>query len=181
VNNHLTPDVPMIAATVPALTLVGELAAKYPQLPAPYLVFSTHEAAVYVSLQCPTLDAFEAWREALDVRPAAVTLFASMINADLPTMTVNGVKVKVQLYVAALSPLNSRPRSEWETFLAAAVLAEVNVEVDEDGPDDCIGIPEDWRVRRAALEDPHSSELHHDYALGHDLPTLPHQRNGEAL
>lgn len=30
-------------------------------------------------------------------------------------------------------------------------------------------------------EDPHTSELHHDYALGRDLPVIPHQRDEEAL
>lgn len=30
-------------------------------------------------------------------------------------------------------------------------------------------------------EDPHDSELHHDYVLGRDLPAIPHQRDEEAL
>lgn len=30
-------------------------------------------------------------------------------------------------------------------------------------------------------EDPHDSVLHHDYALGRDLPAIPHQRDEEAL
>ena len=30
-------------------------------------------------------------------------------------------------------------------------------------------------------EDPHDSVLHHDYALGRDLPTIPHQQDRRAL
>lgn len=51
---------------------------------------------------------------------------------------------------------------------------------DDDGPTDCIAISDDWRTR-CQPEDPHTSPLHHDYALGRDLPAIPEQRDGEAL
>ena len=31
------------------------------------------------------------------------------------------------------------------------------------------------------VEDPHDSELHHTYALGRDLPTIPHQQDRRAM
>ncbi|MGW8357361.1 hypothetical protein [Streptomyces wedmorensis] len=127
-------DTPPIAATAPALALVADLAAKYPQLPAPYLVFSTHERSLTVGVQCQTLDAFEAWREALDVDPDDVTLFASMINVDAQPVEVSGRKVYMHLYAGGLPALSERP---------AADLA-----------DDCMRIPDDWRSRRQP-EDPH--------------------------
>lgn len=163
-NHNLTPP---IAATAPALALVADMAAKHPQLPAPYLVFSTHERFVSVGVQCSTLDAFEAWREALGADPAGVTLFASMINADAPSVEVSGRQVHMHLYAGGLPALAERPASEL-------------VDVDDDGPADCITIPDDWRAR-CQPEDPHNGPLHHDYAVSRDLPALPHQTDRSAL
>lgn len=163
-NHNLTPP---IAATAPALALVADLAAKYPQLPAPYLVFSTHERSVTVGVQCPTLDAFEAWREALAVDSDDVTLFASMINVDAPSVEVSGQTVYMHLYAGGLPALSERSAAEL-------------VAVDEDEPSDCIRIPDDWRAR-CQREDPHDSPLHHDYELGHDLPAIPHQQDRRVM
>lgn len=157
-------DTPPIAATAPALALIADLAAKYPQLPAPYLTFSTHERATNVGVQCPTLDAFEAWREALDVDPDDVTLFASMINVDARPVEVSGRKVYMHLYTGGLPALSERP---------AAELAD-------DEPADCMRIPDDWRSCRQP-EDPHDSPLHHDYAVPHDLPFIPNPQDRRAL
>lgn len=191
-------DTPPIAATAPALALIADLAAKYPQLPAPYLTFSTHERATNVGVQCPTLDAFEAWREALDVDPDNMTLFASMINVDAQPVKVSGQKVYMHLYTGGLPALSERPAAE----LTA----------------DCIGIPDDWRALRrqqadphpygdpitygptgvhcgcgkdahsnlvpcrpVSTEDPHDSPLHHDYAVPHDLPFIPNPQDRRAL
>lgn len=164
-NHNPTPS---IATTAPALALIASMAAKHPQLPAPYLVFSTHDRFVSVGVQCPTLPAFEAWREALAVAPASVKLFASMVSADVPSVEVAGQNVHMHLYTAVLPSLAERPASE---------LADM----DDDGPTDCIRIPDDWRARRRQQEDPHTSDLHHDYALGHDLPVIPHQTDRSAL
>lgn len=41
---------------------------------------------------------------------------------------------------------------------------------------------DDYAVpRQRQVEDPHDGPLHHDYALGRDLPAIPHQRDEEAL
>ena len=160
-NHNLTPP---IAATAPALALVASMAAKHPTLPAPYLVLSTHDRSVTVGVQCPTLDAFEAWREALDIDPDDVTLFASMINVDAQPVEVSGQKVHMHLYAGGLPALSERPTVE---------LAPL----DDDGPSDCIAIPDDWRAR-CQPEDSHDGPLHHDYALGRDLPITPQQVTG---
>jgi len=171
-------DTPPIAATAPALALVADLAAKYPQLPAPYLTFSTHERATTVGVQCPTLDAFEAWRDALNVDPAGVSLFASMISVDIPAVQVLGREVVMHLYAGGLASMAARPLSEWEVFVAAAVVESLNV--DEDGPDDCISIPDDWRALRRQQEDPHDGPNHHSYSVAHDMPSIPHQQDRSA-
>ncbi|HEX6518294.1 MAG TPA: hypothetical protein VF049_22225 [Nocardioidaceae bacterium] len=52
-----------------------------------------------------------------------------------------------------------------------------------------LGLPVAWPAedkptpvpQQRQAEDPHSSDLHHDYALGRDLPAIPHQQDRRAL
>jgi len=148
---------PMMAVTAEALSLLSDLATKHPELPAPYLTISTHSSTL-VSVQCQALPDFELWRAALGVDAALVTMNNTFLGVEFPVES--GSRVSINLYVPMPGQLSPRPAAEWDARLSS--------------------LPSDWRAERARLEDPHSSDLHHEYAVSHDLPSIPHQQDRRA-
>jgi hypothetical protein len=70
VNNN-----PTVSQQIAALDLMREMAYARPDLPAPYVVVGAYShGATYLSVQCSTPGAFEAWRVALDLPSDLVTL-----------------------------------------------------------------------------------------------------------
>lgn len=153
-NHNPTPT---MLVTAEALLLLSDMAAKHPELPAPYLTVSTHSSTL-VSVQCQALPDFELWRVALGVDASLVALGNTFMGAEFPAGT--GSRVHIHLYVPVSGQFGPRPVEEWEARL--------------------VSLPSDWRAERARLEDPHSSELHHEYAVPHDLPAIPHQQDRRA-
>ncbi|MGW1127494.1 hypothetical protein [Streptomyces sp. NPDC002526] len=78
-------DIPTLADLLPAIEAVTYLSKTYPALPAPYTVLG--EGAV-IDLQTHTPHAFEAWRTALQIPPAAVELHAYAEDAWLHATTI---------------------------------------------------------------------------------------------
>lgn len=152
-NHNTTP--PPLTATVAALDLIADLSLKHPDLPAPYLVFSTHDWSVTIGIQSHTLPDFEAWRAALNIDPDNITLFASMLNADLPPRLIGGRQLNMHLYTSTPNTMQ-RPVAEWQ--------AEVGF---DDEPSDCISIPDDWRTRCLAE--------------GIEPPAIPQQMDGSCV
>lgn len=70
----------------------------------------------------------------------------------------------------------------WRTGTVAKVTAKtVVVDCDENLLGDTAVLRgADWNSRAVQhqVEDPHDGPLHHDYALGRDLPAIPHQTTG---
>ncbi|MFD9369612.1 hypothetical protein ACFWA6_18235 [Streptomyces sp. NPDC060020] len=76
----------------PTINALAALAAAYGHLPVPYITVQTTGPAVDLQLDCPA--DFEAWRSALGVAPAAVTLHAYAGQTWLATNTLfRGIKV----------------------------------------------------------------------------------------
>ncbi|MFJ3085029.1 hypothetical protein [Streptomyces sp. NPDC086838] len=89
------------ADLLPAIEAVTYLAKTHPTLPAPYTVLG--QGAV-IDLQAHTPDAFEAWRAALQIPPAAVELHAYDEDAWLQTSTViRGVPLLLMGYGLPIS------------------------------------------------------------------------------
>ena len=163
--NH--DSTPTIAVTTQALNLLTQIALENPSLPAPYLAVSTFNRSMRVHFQCHQLDHFEAWREALGVDSEEVGLAVGILSVDIAHAM--GTAVDVDLYVGGLvTGVSERPAAEYM------------VVEDDEGPTDCITIPDDWRAR-CQPEDPHDGPLHHDYAIARELPAVPHQTDRSAL
>ncbi|MGQ4486854.1 hypothetical protein ACN6LM_003869 [Streptomyces sp. SAS_281] len=98
------------ADLLPAIEAVTYLAKTFPHLPAPYTVLG--QGAV-IDLQADTPDAFDAWRTALQIPPAAVELHAYAEGAWLHATTiVRGVPLVLMGYGLPLTYEQARTEQD---------------------------------------------------------------------